>query len=379
MKTLYIHIGTPKTATTAIQSFCNDNQEALNKNSFCYPLFSFRYPNVGELRNAYFLHGYIYDKDGNFDEERRSQVVKEGLEQIYECFKDYDNVILSDEGIWNAGLKWDERLWKKLKEEQERENFQVKLIVYFRRQDEFLYSWWNQQIKEGMLKNSKRSWDTVVEMIPVIQLHYYQNLERIANYVKKENIIVRIFDRSKFVGGTIYADFMDAIGLDFTEEYQIKDEVVNISYTKNACAIKRTINNLPELDAKTNELFRKWMRIISQQDSSKDNTSMFSKEEWQQFMSDYTEENKLLAKEYLDIEEDLFDNTYNADGKWVANNDQMQEDMIRLIGMVAIRQMEESKKLRKEIKENRKMLETLKYKLKHPVKTVKNRIIKSNK
>ena len=32
MKTLYIHIGCPKTATTSIQYFCNENKEILSKN-----------------------------------------------------------------------------------------------------------------------------------------------------------------------------------------------------------------------------------------------------------------------------------------------------------------------------------------------------------
>ena len=31
MRTLYVHIGTPKTATTSIQMFCVENQKVLNK------------------------------------------------------------------------------------------------------------------------------------------------------------------------------------------------------------------------------------------------------------------------------------------------------------------------------------------------------------
>ena len=35
MRTLYVHIGTPKTATTSIQMFCVENQKVLNKQSAC--------------------------------------------------------------------------------------------------------------------------------------------------------------------------------------------------------------------------------------------------------------------------------------------------------------------------------------------------------
>ena len=35
MRTLYVHIGTPKTATTSILMFCVENQKVLNKQSAC--------------------------------------------------------------------------------------------------------------------------------------------------------------------------------------------------------------------------------------------------------------------------------------------------------------------------------------------------------
>ena len=41
MRTLYVHIGTPKTATTSIQMFCVENQKVLNKQSYSYPLLDF--------------------------------------------------------------------------------------------------------------------------------------------------------------------------------------------------------------------------------------------------------------------------------------------------------------------------------------------------
>lgn len=44
MRTLYVHIGTPKTATTSIQMFCVENQKVLNKQSYSYPLWILIYP-----------------------------------------------------------------------------------------------------------------------------------------------------------------------------------------------------------------------------------------------------------------------------------------------------------------------------------------------
>ena len=36
MRTLYLHIGTPKTATTSIQMFCVDNESVLKKLGYSY-------------------------------------------------------------------------------------------------------------------------------------------------------------------------------------------------------------------------------------------------------------------------------------------------------------------------------------------------------
>ena len=49
MRTLYVHIGTPKTATTSIQMFCVENQKVLNKQSYSYPLLDFVYPHVAPV------------------------------------------------------------------------------------------------------------------------------------------------------------------------------------------------------------------------------------------------------------------------------------------------------------------------------------------
>ena len=63
MPTLYIHMGTPKTATTSIQMFCVENQERFREEGFSYPLLDFVYPHVFQRRNGHFLVGRVYKPD----------------------------------------------------------------------------------------------------------------------------------------------------------------------------------------------------------------------------------------------------------------------------------------------------------------------------
>ena len=57
MRTLYLHIGTPKTATTSIQMFCVDNESVLKKLGYSYPILNFKFPKVEKRRNGHFLVG----------------------------------------------------------------------------------------------------------------------------------------------------------------------------------------------------------------------------------------------------------------------------------------------------------------------------------
>lgn len=351
MKTLYLHIGTPKTATTAIQNFCHDNEKILNEKSFCYPLLPYENVNVGLLRNAHFLLGYAFDENKNRDLEKEDMIFSEGFEKIYELFEQYDNIILSDEAIWNAGLREDDELfWKRLKKELDKQKFQIKILVYVRRQDEFIYSWWNQKIKEGMFESSLRSWEETVELLPVIHTHYYESLERIAEYVGKDNIIVRIFDRAKMSGGSIYTDFLEAIGLEYTDEYEVLTEIRNVSFTKNACEIKRNLNVIPNLDSKSNIYFRRILSRISKEHGEDKDYNMFSNEELKDFLSHYEEENRMLAKEYLGIEEELFSKEKEVK-KWDCVTPEMLQDIVQFFGTVSVRLLQENETLKKEMKE----------------------------
>ncbi len=67
MKTLYIHVGTSKTGSTALQTFCAENRVNLEKNGFCYPAFPVKYDYVGKARNGHFLFAEnIDDKESVF-------------------------------------------------------------------------------------------------------------------------------------------------------------------------------------------------------------------------------------------------------------------------------------------------------------------------
>ena len=386
MKTLYLHIGTPKTATTSIQTFCSDNREILERHGYCYPLFEYKFAKASQYRNAHFLIGVIEDEEGNRQYEREQEIVNEGIGRILELFKTYDNVILSDEGIWNRGFFEDTHCWERLKKGFKEKEIAVKVIVYLRRQDDFLFSWWNQQVKAGMVGSSVFSWDEIVEERPYIQLDYYDMLTKISTYVGVQNITVRIFDKGHFAGGSIYTDFMEAVHLELTDDYRINSPMNNPSLTKNNIEIKRILNMMPDLNKQKNDYFRKVVTQLSEENPEEGRSSMFSEEENKRFLEQFREGNAKIVKEYLGKDGDLFDDAYLADGKWQINNEQMIRDMIRFFGTAVSYIMEENrvlkerdKALKEQLDAQKQHINNIRYKMRHPVKAVSEKLKRTGK
>ena len=134
--TVYLHIGTAKTGTTAIQVFLRENQDALAKKGCMFPIWDRKFKGVRIERNAHFLSRLMKEED--FKEEC--------LCQIEELANQYPKIILTSEGLWNhAGDR--KEFWVDLKERLNRSDIELKMIVYLRRQDLYVSSFWAQHIK----------------------------------------------------------------------------------------------------------------------------------------------------------------------------------------------------------------------------------------
>lgn len=373
MKTLYLHIGTPKTGTTTIQNFCLDNQKLLAQKGYYYPTFEYQFPHIKKYCNAHFLVAKLQDSDGwrNYDQEQK--VAEEGMSQLLQFFEQYDNIILSDERIWNGGLSEDRNCWKRLQERIINKGVTIKVIVYLRRQDDYLFSWWNQHVKINRRDQAALSFTEVLETLPVIQLDYYTVLEQISAYVGKENIIVRIFDKKEFLkhssDGSILADFLETLHLEYTDEYTIADPVKNPGLTKNNVEIKRLLNTLPNSYEMGQPLFYKILVEQSENNTTDKKTSMFSKEEHEQFLATYREGNAKIAKEYLGLN-DLFEYSYHAEEKWNRNNDEFPADIIKFFGSTTLQLLQEIRKLEQRVQTQEHHINNLRYKLKHPAQAV---------
>ena len=348
MSTVYLHMGMPKTATTALQRFFFANREELNQRGFGYPVMPFHFEHVPDARNAHFL--VLFD-------DREQPEWKEGFSVIKKEAAKYDKLLMSDERLWSVQRK--KGFWKQVKQGFSDIGVDLKVIVYFRRQDEQVESHWNQKVKEPKTHMSESFAEYLEQgMHQYMPFHYNKALKRIAKRIGKENIIVRVYEKQQFVGGSIFADFLDAIGITFDEKFQLPEYTANVRLPGNAVEIKRLINamipeGVPDFywDAIAEAYGMKHMSSVPV-----DKTSMFPKELRREFMKKYEKGNANVAKNYLNREDGvLFYSDYNEVPQWECNDREMLLDVIRILASADIliyRRQERIFRILKEIRES---------------------------
>ncbi len=90
------------------------------------------------------------------------------------------------------------------------EGYDVHISFYLRRQDIYSESFWAEMVKEGLYCGDLLTHIETREK----HLYYKPLLDSYAKYFGKENITVRVYDRSQFYKGNIVNDFLHIVGLE---------------------------------------------------------------------------------------------------------------------------------------------------------------------
>lgn len=298
-KVVYLHIGTPKTGSSAIQFFCGNNRKLLKEKGVAYPKMPFAFEGIGQYRNAHFLSHKVY-KDDKRDYAAQREIYQEGMKVIQESLQQADKVVLSDEHLWNE-TEWDEERFQMLRMQMEKMGATLKVIVYLRRQDLLVQSYWAQQVKEGL----QLSFLEYLEQrrYAYFQMHYAKRLSRIEKAVGLENLIVRVYEKEQYAGEerTILSDFMDILSINDLSDFSQDEPIRNTSLSGIYLEYKRRMNQYPIYRTKKNFLVVILTRLQEKEQGKQfyDQAVWFDRESHQKFMSQFEEENSFVAVRYL--------------------------------------------------------------------------------
>lgn len=358
MSTLYLHIGTPKTGTSAIQDFCDANRAQLRRRGCTFPSFApYRHVRVG--RNAHFMVEYLIA--GFQQASPAGKLWRQYFDEIEEAFRDTPNVLLSDEGLWERSRGEGQPLWSEVKREADARGFDVKIIVYLRRQDQYLGSSWMQSVKVPWANYGWQTWpEAFAQAVDDEQHDYFSHLEQIAAVFGRENIITRIYERRCFANGDILSDFLNIFGFVMDDEFVRLKADVNPSLTGNICEIKRILNNLPYEGDERLPLLR-WAAIeCSLLDEERAPTSLFTAQELADFLTLCEPSNRQLARAYFGTDEPLFSLPGQLPPKWEQNDSTMIASVVRYFGTIIVQQQREIDELKSRFYLRRKLRRLIK-------------------
>lgn len=227
-KTLYLHVGMGKTGTTALQEFFWENRNILLKN------FGIAYPEYGSVSCAHHLLSphipSFLAVDWKFLQP------EEWCPNL--ATNDADKILVSSELIAWASPEMISDFCAEIAKW-----FNVKVVIYLRRQDNLIMAGYNQQIKAG---TQKRHINDVIEK-QFERFDYAKKLQPWIDAWGEENIIVRPFERQQFFQGDIRYDFLYRVfGIDSFELFGIQDDGGNPNprLSFKAMEYKRWINNI---------------------------------------------------------------------------------------------------------------------------------------
>lgn len=227
-----LHIGAPKTGSTALQAFCAENRQTLLDQGVLYPEVSLR--GFGHHDLAFLLAGGYPDWA-----TPQPRPLGELLDELAAAAAAHDgDLFLSSENFY---LLADPALVRQgLERAGVFHGREPRIQVYLRRQDEAQASWYNQTIKAQGYAHS------FAECLAAFSglFDYAARLRPWAEVFGAANLEVRVYEPGRLPGGDIRLDFLQALGL-APDGFRLPPKRPNVEINADLLEFQRLVNRLP--------------------------------------------------------------------------------------------------------------------------------------
>jgi hypothetical protein len=215
----YLHIGSPKTASTTIQTFLLSNKKALEEENYSLyvddyqevlklPIINIDEYKVSNNKHMTTQEDYILNKVATISSKEELDEFRDSYTQsMQEYFKKSKctNTIISAESIYVLFKEIDDI--KRLKDIIHSFGFdEIKVILYIREQIAYINSFYAQAIRCGFDHTEADISDYYVK-----ESLNFGKLEKFAEVFGRENLDVRLFEIEEFKNGDIIDDLLDAM------------------------------------------------------------------------------------------------------------------------------------------------------------------------
>ena len=282
---LFLHIGLHKTGTSSLQESLIKNKNFL-KNENIIVLSDL--PNMIELSK---------EKPSN------DSLVKKCILELNEKISRYNStkpikIIISNEGLSGNPYKGYQNT-KGIAENLSKitNGINTKVIIYLRKQDEFIESLYIQSIKEG----KTHDFNKFLQSFKRNTFDWCKYLNIWLQFFSKNQLRIRIYDK-QFLKNNIISDFANII----KSEVLINDKEdynINLGYSKNALEVARTLNQY--LSKEEGQRIRILLEKIEPRKRF-DSFSLFTEEIREKYLASYKKSNIELGKKFLSLNSEKY-------------------------------------------------------------------------
>jgi len=282
--TIFLHIGQPKTGTSAIQTFLKTNRTLLKKQGFTYP------------RHCHHL-SRLWDDDQTAAREARS-----AWEAVKDLVDGPDHLILSNEGLGEILFSRPKSLRDIL---SYLGNRPVRVVLYLRRQDLHLESYYRQLVRGGSFVTPFGP-TAIDAMVHPGYYDYAEQIRSLEGQFGRENIILRIYDRNGFFGGDLATDFCQAVGLEWLDEFTLAPGNENPSIDARLTGLLLAANAaIPSQGGRLRE-FKELIDSVEEFTFKDRESRLLSSDDRAAMLARFHRGNTWIARRYFNREE-LFD------------------------------------------------------------------------
>jgi hypothetical protein len=293
---MILHIGASKTGTSAIQSFLALNADKLRRGGYIVPDIALGLD--GEIEG----HQVWAFEQAQCDPRAALERLRLLINAAETRFSADATLVLSAENL--ANNNGCHLLFKSIANQ-----IPIDLVLYIRRQDEYLISAWQQWYSK--VHPDMSAW--IFSEIGSLG-NWRHCLQQWETVVPQENIRVRVFERERLVGGDAITDFLDVtrIGVG-TAGFSMPTKVVNPIFTE---AVLRMAHESPALfrDAHDNDFYDMLRDLTGDQFLKRPNESVFTHAQRAGIVQAYKEANNWVKDRYCPaFEGSLFRDVYKDD------------------------------------------------------------------
>jgi hypothetical protein len=235
-----LHIGSGKTGTSSIQHFLHRNRGRLAELGHLHP------QTPGLTRHTR-LGLFIKPDDDLVDTPRwrREQFPSpEAFRGAFRrrLFREIDQsglprVLFSDEALYGSP----DRSLRRLSRFADKIADSLRLVVYLRRQDDHLVSRYQQVVKAG---ETRRLAERTQGLDLSKTYDYYTRLHTWERLLRPAEFVVRRYERDRFVDGSLFQDFLDAVGIPARADELDQVALFNESLDAESVELLRILNIL---------------------------------------------------------------------------------------------------------------------------------------